>query len=114
MMSLMLRSIVIHLVVILVSSLPYLFKCMRYGTFDVRSASAEERRVLEEEQRRERREMRGTPAAPVKKTVKKPAEAKTEEPSKTESRPTAEAPLESAPRAEPEDSNLNVDEDFGL
>ncbi|MDA1087570.1 MAG: hypothetical protein O2901_11205 [Verrucomicrobia bacterium] len=113
MMSLTLRSVMIHLVVILVSSLPYVFKCVRYGTLDVRAASAEERRVLEEEQRRTRREQ-GDRAVQTKKAPPKAVAVKAGPRPSPDSRRVTGSALEPIERAEPEDSNLNVDEDFGL
>jgi hypothetical protein len=114
MMRLTLRSVMIHLVVIFVSSLPYVFKCVRYGTLDVRAASAEERRVLEEEHRRTRREQGAAPPVQTKKAPSTPATVKAGPVPSPDLRRVTGTPLEPIERAEPEDSTLNVDEDFGL
>lgn len=110
MMRLMTKSLVIHLVVILVSSLPYLVKCARYGTFDVRTATALERRALEEEQRRERKAERETRRSEAAK--KAPARVEARKPDRPE--PRIEDAEDVEPAANPEDSDLNVDEEFGL
>ena len=102
-------AFVIHLVLIGVSSIPYLLKASSYGTLNVRDAAQQERLAAEEEARAqriaERKAEREDAAKALPKPAAKPKDTKPErvEPSKGE-----------VIRERPTESGINIDEDFGL
>jgi hypothetical protein len=112
-------ALVLHLVLILATSVPYLMKVAAYGTWDVSGAMQQERIAEEEKARAERlaERQKAHTAQPTKASTK-PDKGKAEAQGAGLGKAGATPPRDTKPREvsneRPSDSGLNVDEDFGL
>tara|TARA_B100000809_G_scaffold227852_1_gene240449 strand:+ start:4559 stop:4954 length:396 start_codon:yes stop_codon:yes gene_type:complete len=104
------KSLVIHGAVVLLTSIPYLAKVLHYGSFDIRAAAAVEQAV--------------TDASPA--PAKTATDAETKPAIQADDAPSAPAAdmdkpvVPDAPsagevsREKPADSSMNVDDEYGL
>lgn len=114
---LLVKSLVIHAVVIAITSIPYLMKCIHYGTTEVRSAMQQERMAIRETQRQGDAEERPettqpTGDAPSRERGQRqgaPDDGAGVEPGETPAVPAGNRSVPASP-----DSDLNVDDEFGL
>ena len=104
------KSLVIHGAVVLLTSIPYLAKVLHYGSFDIRAAAAVEQAA---------REASPAPAKTATDAETKPAIQADDAPSA----PAADMDKPVVPdapsagevsREKPADSSMNVDDEYGL
>lgn len=107
----LIKSLLIHLAVILLTSVPYLAKVLHYGTFDVRAAAEAEQAVSQAPP------PSAGPAledAPTDTTGEEPAASVA--PERDAEKPTEPAAPSAGEvsRETPTDSDMNVDNEYGL
>lgn len=116
------KAAILHVIIIAVFSVPYFFQVATHGTFNVRGAIQQEQAQAAEDEKEKRREARKKEReAQVKAATEAAAQAEAEGTPANSATPGAPAgqpqasPFENEVSNErPTESDLNIDDDFGL
>jgi hypothetical protein len=115
----LIKAAILHVIIIAVCSVPYFFQVATHGTFDVRAAIQEQQAQAAEAEKEKRREDRKKEReAQVKAATEAAAQSEAEGgPAKSATpgtRPAA-SPFENEVSNErPTESDIDIDDDFGL